>query len=214
MNIPADTPLGFIGGILILLGILLALGGAGIIRVKNISIEQGKKTFIVGIFLLICGTGALWTEVAPLFFSTEEVASEIPLKQSLSQKTPTPAAQAEQVRELQGFHVTLQECKREMENVTCYLQIISQEQDRSLRLHVSRNHWSKLFDEAGNEYWASHGQIADKTGTDFFDGFLIANLPTKAMITFANVKPEAKLITLLIISLSFNIEYRNIPISE
>lgn len=63
MNIPAQTLIGFIGVILFLSGIILALAGVKIIELKNLSIQPGRTTFLIGIVFIIAGMGAFSTEL-------------------------------------------------------------------------------------------------------------------------------------------------------
>jgi len=220
MNIPANTLLGFLGGMALIVGVFLILTGTGIIKMEKVTVEKSKKTVLIGFILLLIGIGGLWTEISPLFSTIfikenhSQTGSQQKVQSTQETTTLSPLTKEERIRELDGYTFELQECKREMEKATCYFQVISHDQDRPLRLHGIYQHRSRIFDEEGNEYWAVKVQIADKIGENHVDGLLIANLPIKVSISFNNVRREAKMITLMNVLFYTDLQYRNIPITE
>jgi len=103
--------------------------------------------------------------------------------------------------------------------VTCDMFITNHYQDREIAFYTSG---SRMFDNFGNEYKPSRGELANKKmGTD--DGIrslLISNISTKGSLIFENVTQEAGYISLLEIrcweqeSGEFKIRFRNITISK
>lgn len=133
-------------------------------------------------------------------------------------KTPKPEGKAQQTAEAKGFIFQLQGCKRTGESVTCSFVITSKDQDKDIEVYASYNGLARIFDEMGNEYKANHAQIADKSSDNYAKSLLVANLPTKATVTFGGISPEANMITLLefwgYYGDSFKVQFRNVPFSK
>jgi len=99
------------------------------------------------------------------------------------------------------------------------LLITNNDKDRELIFFTKR---SRMFDDFGNEYEPSKGELANKQVGSRSDArsLLISGIPTKASLTFKNVTQEASGISLLEIrcyeqeSGEFKIKFRNIPLSK
>lgn len=72
-NIPLNTTSGFIGLALLAIGGFLVLAGFGIISIQQISVKQGRGTWIVGLVMAVVGVVLLFPEVNP---KTDEVSPE------------------------------------------------------------------------------------------------------------------------------------------
>jgi len=80
---------------------------------------------------------------------------------------------------------------------------------------------TRIFDEFGNEYFASNIQLGNYV-TDKYsnvENILVAGVPMKVIVSFDNFSPQAKIIPLLEIRCYandklFSVQFRNIPIME
>jgi hypothetical protein len=84
-DIPTTSPLGYVGVILLLLGVFFLITGFGLIKIQNISVKPGRQTWGVGVFMILLGIASvipdfmnrpvyeepLSTEVTPISAPTE-----------------------------------------------------------------------------------------------------------------------------------------------
>ena len=54
-DIPVSSPLGYIGVFLLILGIFLILAGFNIIKIQQVTVASGKKTYVFGIIFTLVG---------------------------------------------------------------------------------------------------------------------------------------------------------------
>jgi hypothetical protein len=79
---------------------------------------------------------------------------------------------------------------------------------------------TRIFDDAGNEYYVNYVQLANKAPSDYVGSLLVSGVPTKAQLKFENVSATAQSISLLEIWCDlggdnvFNVQFRNIPIEK
>ena len=136
---------------------------------------------------------------------------DVPLIKSRAPNNGAPLVVA-----AQEFNFELTSCKLSTGILTCELTITNNaSEDKQLGLRAI----SRIFDELGNDYTASDGQI----GTERFrvsgvSSLLVPRIPTKATLKFQNINQTATTITLLRIefwgSPDFHIDFRNPPLTK
>ncbi len=217
MNIPNDNPFIFLGIIFLLTGGILILGGTGIISIyTNFSIEKSKKTLLAGI-ILVCLGGASLLYTMPSLHTAN--TPEIPHSTELQTETKVVS---DFIAQEKGFTFHLQSCQRTGQNVVCFLEITSNDQDKTFQLYQHGDHWHiRVFDNLGNEYYPNHLQLADKKGSGIVTSFLVANLPTSASFKVEKFSADATTISLLEIvgrhveaRDGVAVQFRNVPLSE
>ena len=122
---------------------------------------------------------------------------------------------------VQSFNFKLVEWQKKGEGIIFEL-LITSEQDTWLSLYPnhSQERRTRVLDDFGNEYISSKIQFGSFSSTKYrFENKLIAGVPMKAVISFDNISPDTKIITLLEISCNannkfFSAQLRNIPISK
>ena len=120
-----------------------------------------------------------------------------------------------------GFNFKLIDWQKKGDGIIFDL-IITSEQDSDLRLFSGSPHYrekTRLFDDFGNEYFASKVQLGNIDITSYGDNRLVAGVPMRAIISFDNFSSQAKIITLLEIYGKANdkdciAQIRDIPISK
>jgi hypothetical protein len=55
MQIPVDTPIGFIGLLLLVVGLFLFLTGFNIVKVQKVTVKSGRSTWLVGLVFFLLG---------------------------------------------------------------------------------------------------------------------------------------------------------------
>lgn len=63
MNIPIDSPLAFIGFLCLAIGAFMVLAGLDIIRIQQVTVKQGRRTWIVGVVFAVVGLALLYPEL-------------------------------------------------------------------------------------------------------------------------------------------------------
>jgi len=122
---------------------------------------------------------------------------------------------------IQNFNFKLIDWQKKGEGIIFEL-LVTSEQDSRLYLYPNANRElrTRVLDDFGNEYITSKIQLGNFYSTEYeLANKLVAGVPMKAVISFANISPQTKLITLLEISCrannkSFSAQLRNIPITE
>ncbi|MCI5209189.1 MAG: hypothetical protein D3910_10430 [Candidatus Electrothrix sp. ATG2] len=113
----------------------------------------------------------------------------------------------------EGFTFELLECKK-AGSVTCYFMITSNEQDKKLDIQGSYRP-SRIFDDLGNEYFATRAQLGNRSANQGVESLLIAGIPTKASVNFSKISSQAGTISLLELNCyKFKLQFRNVPFSE
>ena len=137
------------------------------------------------------------------------------LKEPKSQQTST----TEQIQEAIGCKFVLHECKRTNEKILCSFTVTS-DRDRELIVsgYHSKDYFSRLFDNIGNEYYANYAQLSNKSGAGMVLSSLVANLPTPASIGFEKISLQTENIALLELVIydrgmgAPTLQFRNVPI--
>jgi hypothetical protein len=63
-DIPVSSPLGYIGVFLLILGIFLILAGFDIIKIQQVTVMSGKKTYVAGLIFTLIGISSLLLEAS------------------------------------------------------------------------------------------------------------------------------------------------------
>jgi len=144
--------------------------------------------------------------------------------------TPTPArpkppAVAQQSVEVKGLLFQLDGCKVSGQTATCSFLITNKEVDRTVGLRAgTREYFSRLFDDFGYEYRANRARMANASGEEWVQSVLVSGVPTRAVISFGGISPQASRATLL--EIKFRqltsrgwdditiVQFRNIPLSR
>ena len=138
------------------------------------------------------------------------------------ERATTSAKEAKTIQEVkvQSFNFKLNSWQKKGEGIIFDL-IITSEQDSGIRLFCGINYHEKtrLFDDFGNEYFASKVQLGNIASSGYVDNGLVAGVPMRVYVVFDNISPNAKNITLLEIRCfanykNFSAQFRNIPISK
>lgn len=92
-DIPVPEPLGYIGVVLVILGIFLFIAGLDIINVERISIRPGKKTWGIGLFITFVGILFLTPYIRAVIPSTPtNINTATPTFTLAPTLTPVPCA--------------------------------------------------------------------------------------------------------------------------
>ena len=133
-----------------------------------------------------------------------------------------PQKESKTIQEVKvgNFNFKLIDWQKKGEGIIFEL-IITSEQDSWLRIYCGSGYSEKtrFFDDFGNEYFSSKVQLGNVASSDRVDNTLVAGVPMRVIVSFDNISPNAKNITLLEISCQANNKYfsaqiRNIPISK
>jgi hypothetical protein len=87
-TIPVNTPLGFIGLLMLVLGLFLLLAGFNILKVEKVTVKPGRLTWSFGIFLSIVGL-LLLTFSEPILANKEVGLTETPPSPTVVTETNT-----------------------------------------------------------------------------------------------------------------------------
>jgi len=194
----------------IVVGTVADMGNSVDLRTRLVDVEKGaaitaaqidvtKDPTITGLL----GSGARNTMYGKIPMVTKEKSKEI------------------QEVNVQNFNFKLISWKKKGEGIIFDL-IITSEQDSRLYLYpnLNRELRTRVLDDFGNEYITSKIQLGNFYSTKSeAANKLVAGVPMKAVISFANISPQTKIITLLEISCrannkSFSAQLRNIPIVQ
>ncbi|MCK5536745.1 MAG: hypothetical protein KAI79_07950 [Bacteroidales bacterium] len=108
---------------------------------------------------------------------------------------------SENIVEIKGLQVELQNCSAELRVVTCHLLFTSVEFDRTITFKgniYGRSHASSLvFDNFGNEYFPSSITIANSESSFEVEKKLVADITTIATVRIDNLSTQATSISLL-----------------
>ena len=132
---------------------------------------------------------------------------------------PTPSPLQKVV--VGDFTFELLSCKRSRQSVIFQLTVVNDSSgDRTISLETPGAYPCRMFDESGNEYFASEGQLGSDNGSRP-RVTLVPQIATKAILKFENIYSEATMVTLLRVSCyDFDrytvpvADFRNIPITK
>lgn len=120
------------------------------------------------------------------------------------------------------FVFELQDCKLSAQTLTCSMLITNKGKDKRLSIHArGYEQMTRLFDNLGNEYFASKVKLGSSRG-DIASSTLISGIPTRANLIFKGISKKAREIAVLEIfcnrgpyaSDHFTVKFRNIPLSR
>jgi TolB-like protein len=118
--------------------------------------------------------------------------------------TPKPSGAATYIAKNQDFVFEVQGCKLSGDEVQCIFFVTSKERDREVNIYGSAQGYvhppSRMFDNLGNGYVANKIRVANVEGRSSADITLISEVPTKGILTFSGVSPEATSVSALEIS--------------
>jgi len=99
--------------------------------------------------------------------------------------------------------------------------LITSDQDSKLRLFGGNypGEKTRFFDDFGNEYFSNKIQLGNFASSRDVSNTLVAEVPMKVIVSFDNISPDTKNLTLLEIrcyanNKHFSAQFRNIPITE
>lgn len=120
---------------------------------------------------------------------------------------------------VQSFNFKLIDWQKKGDGIVFDL-IITSEQDSGLKLFGKYyDKITRVFDDFGNEYFASKVQLGYFASSRDVDNTLVAEVPMKVIVSFDNILANTKNLTLLEIKCyangkHFSVQFRNIPISK
>ena len=121
-----------------------------------------------------------------------------------------------QERQEQDFTFALKGCFRSGSAIRCELLITNRGADRQLSLNGASQ--SRLFDESGNEWSAAQVSLGNQGAFGSVRSLLVAGVPARAELRFDGVAPEARVATLVELSIygqrETRVQFRDVPIIE
>jgi TolB-like protein len=188
------------------------------------SVTNLAQSVRVNARLISTETGEVFATAAADIFKDESVTgllSGTTSNPKLGMLDATQNKSATQRVVAKEFTFELNSCKMSANTVRCYLSITNESaSDRDLILKTS----SRLFDEAGEEYVAGESSLmlGSRTMTYTFEdrlrNGLVSKVPTKALIRFLNVSPQASKATLSVECnddrADFKVTFRNVQITK
>ncbi|MEQ1635971.1 MAG: hypothetical protein ABL903_04715 [Methylococcales bacterium] len=99
----------------------------------------------------------------------------------------------------EGFTVGSLGCKKTASTkVSCYLQIVNNNADATVRLWLDSSYKSQLFDNLNNTYLAKSGMIsAEETTSGYVSSILFQGIPAKIRIDFEDINATASSVSAL-----------------
>jgi TolB-like protein len=139
--------------------------------------------------------------------------------------TPKPSMTSTHIAQVVGLVFEVQGCKLSASNdVNCIFFVTSKEKDRGVYIRAAGTFGSppsRMFDNFGNGYIANKIRVANVEGSVEAEITLISEVPTKGILTFSGVSPEATSVSALEINgynrsegKAFKAQLRNIPLSR
>lgn len=132
-----------------------------------------------------------------------------------SNQTTQPAQQSLPIKiEDHQIAFALQQCRKSGTSITCDFSLTNNGTDRNFAWVTGE---SRLFDELGNGYQGTNGQIANQKGNWAKIGF-VSGVTTKSQMTFDRIEPNAGKITLLVVHYDvgdvtgLEIKFRDVPL--
>jgi len=135
--------------------------------------------------------------------------------------TPKPSMTSTHIAQVGGLVFEVKGCKLSGDEVQCIFFVTSKEKDRLVEIKGYYSPPSRMFDNFGNGYVANKIRVANVEREGYVEITLISEVPTKGILTFSGVSPEATSISALEISgynpsedKYFKAQLRNIPLSR
>lgn len=123
--------------------------------------------------------------------------------------------------ELYDFTFEVVSCEMVDRTLIIEFVITNKIDDRELDIHHKyRRPYSRIFDEAGNEFKPQTVKFANKTNDGHITHNLVSEIPTAASLIFQKVNKDIKSISLFELGLwtkdngNFKVTFRNIPITK
>ncbi|KAA3657894.1 MAG: hypothetical protein DWQ04_26730 [Chloroflexi bacterium] len=101
-DVPINSPLGYVGVVLLLFGFFLILAGSGIVKIEKITVSQGAKTWGFGGFMVIVGVIFLLPEILGKISNSMEVPA-IPETTPTSTNISSPITEVVEVVSTETF---------------------------------------------------------------------------------------------------------------
>lgn len=175
----------------------------GVDAIVSGSVTDLSKSLRVNARMISTETGEIFA-VASAEFVKDEIVSGL-----LGGQTPAAgadsasggAAKSNQpapiTKDAMGFTVVLKQCKLSGTAVACELDITSNDMERNLSFYVGSNtNPSRLFDEAGTEYFPAQVRLGNRVG-EYVQSVMVAGVAYKAVLRFEGIPSTSTGITLL-----------------
>jgi TolB-like protein len=198
------------------------------------SVTNLAQSVRVNARLISTETGEVFATAAADIFKDESVmgllsgSSSAPLAKSTTQQLD-PKKNSRKIT-IRDFIIELESCRISAGAIVCSMTITNDAStDRTVGFHTraSSRSASRMLDEFGGEYGAAKVQIGGHVSQFYLIGpavtsSLVPRVPTKLIITFDNVSPEAKTVTFLRVafqwsdsnSVDLNADFRGIAITK
>jgi TolB-like protein len=211
----------------------------GVDAIASGTVTDLGKSLRVNARLINTGTGEIFAVASTEIFKDESVAALLSgVSSAPKDGSPTPQqadAAKKNLRKImvRGFILELESCRASGGSVTCSLIITNDApEDRVIGFSTwNTEKLSRMLDEFGGEYVLSKTQIGGRVADmskpiavigGYVTNSLVSKVPMKLTITFDNLNPDAKTITLLRVTfkwvdsndLNLNADFRDLPITK
>jgi TolB-like protein len=195
------------------------------------SITDLAQSLRINARLISTETGEIFAVASTEIFKDESVIKLLQTgvkSPTLDMKTASSQTTTEKkiLRKVDARNFTFELKNVQMTSTTVIIDLLitNNDQDRQLALGTfskwSNPYFTRIFDDAGNEYHVNYVQLANKAPSNYVRSLLVSGVPTKAQLKFENVSATAQSISLLEIWCDlggdnvFNVQFRNIPIEK
>ncbi len=142
---------------------------------------------------------------------------EVPVEKPAEEQTSEPAE-----FKLERFDVVYEitSCEMYEDQIVIDLNIENIGDDREVTILGWRGFRTRMFDDAGNEFFPTKFNFANKTNNGDITIMLVNGVPTKASLIFRDIRKQAEKITKLDLGIwmqesdSFHMTFRDIPIKK
>ncbi len=219
VDVSTATKLGkLLGSEIAVLGTVTNMGNNSVIRARLVDVEKGVS--MTAAQVEIQKTPEIMKMVAEHRTSSEPGGGPDPIAPPFSNDPPSKGFPI--VKKDKGFTFSLQKCEIAGKNLTMHFVITSNDRDRVLRLLKGNKERSRIFDDAGIEYWPSNIFLAGKKSDGWrVESMLISDISTQATLHFENISSKATMITRFdlvcwegIGNNEFKLEFRKVPITK
>ena len=151
----------------------------------------------------------------------ELMAREIEAPWSESPSISPTKTEIIQTVQTEEFLFALKECKLSGKIVTCSFTVTNKSEKDLVKVNIV-GMYSRLYDDLGNEYYANSITIGEESDDSYVRRILAPQTPTKFILQFREVSPEAKTAVVIVIQVatdsgsgrSEDLFFRNIPITK
>jgi hypothetical protein len=174
----------------IIVGTVADMGNSVDLRARLVDVEQGAAITAAQVDVTKDPTitGLLGSSVRSTAYGKRSVASQKDLT-------------AVQETNVGGFNFKLIDWQRKGEGIVFEL-LVTSEEDSVLQLFgVHGDSKTRVFDDFGNEYFASKVQLGNSTSTGLVNNNLVAGVPMKLFISFDKFATQANTIPVFEISI-------------